>query len=345
MKILVASTHVPFIRGGGTMIVDDLASELSDRGHDVDVLSLPFWSVWDEMVEQMLALRLVNISERAERLICIRTPSYMLRHPNKVAWFIHHHRGAYDLWGTQFQDIPNSPDGLKVLHTIKRSDNQSLREMKKLYTNSQVVSDRLKKYNELESTVLYPPLRNAARLHCDTYGDYIFYASRIATPKRQMLAVESMQFVKEGTRLIIAGSPDDAQNLKDLKQTIERLNLQNKVEVRGEWISDQEKIDLFANALGTIYIPIDEDSYGYPTLESFQSLKPVITCADSGGTMEIIQNGVNGFICEPTPRSVATAINELAANKERAKQMGQAGFEKMQKMKISWDYVCNQLIL
>jgi GNAT superfamily N-acetyltransferase len=39
------------------MIVNDLAAELSERGHEVDVLTLPFWSVWDSMIEQMLALR------------------------------------------------------------------------------------------------------------------------------------------------------------------------------------------------------------------------------------------------------------------------------------------------
>ena len=49
------------------------------------------------MVEQMLALRLVNVSHEAELLICLRTPSYLLQHPNKVVWFLHHHRPAYDL--------------------------------------------------------------------------------------------------------------------------------------------------------------------------------------------------------------------------------------------------------
>jgi glycosyltransferase involved in cell wall biosynthesis len=344
LKILVASTHVPFIRGGGTMIVEDLAAELAERGHEVDVLTLPFWSVWDEMVEQMLALRLINVQKRADRLICIRTPSYLIEHENKVAWFIHHHRGAYDLWGTQFQDIPNSEEGLKVLASIKTSDNRSLREVKKLFTNSQVVSKRLSKFNQLDSTVLYPPLRHAERFRCRSYGDYIFYASRIATPKRQMLAVESMQFVKSGTRLVIAGSPDEPQVLIDLQELVKRLRLDDRVEIRGNWISEEEKVELFADALGSIYIPLDEDSYGYPTLESFQSLKPVITCTDSGGTMEIMEDGVNGFVCAPMPEAIAIAIDKLASDRAAAAKMGEAGLARMQAMNISWDYVCEQLV-
>lgn len=326
------------------MIVDDLAAELSERGHEVDVLTLPFWSVWDEMLEQMLALRLMNIQNRADRLICIRTPSYLLEHHNKVAWFIHHHRGAYDLWGTPFQDIPDNEAGLKVLASIKTSDNRSLREMKKLFTNSKVVSDRLTRFNQLDSTVLYPPLRHAERFQCRSYGDYIFYASRIATPKRQMLAIESMRFVQSSTRLVIAGAPDEQQVLLELQELVNKLKLNDRVEIKGHWISEEEKAELFANCLGGIYIPLDEDSYGYPTLESFQSQKPVITCTDSGGTMEIMKDGVNGFICQPTPESIASAIDQLSSDRDKAARMGRAGLECMQTMNISWDYVCEQLV-
>jgi len=40
MRVIVASTHVPFIDGGGRMIVRDLASALRERGHEVDIVDL-----------------------------------------------------------------------------------------------------------------------------------------------------------------------------------------------------------------------------------------------------------------------------------------------------------------
>jgi glycosyltransferase involved in cell wall biosynthesis len=159
-----------------------------------------------------------------------------------------------------------------------------------------------------------------------------------------MLAVESMQFVKSNTRLIIAGSPDKPQVLVKLQELVNHLKLNDRVEIRGNWISEEEKVELFADALGSIYIPLDEDSYGYPTLESFQSLKPVITCTDSGGTMEIVEDGVNGFICTPTPEAIAVAIDKLAGDRAAAAKMGEAGYARMQAMNISWDYVCEQLV-
>ena len=67
------------------------------------------------------------------------------------------------------------------------------------------------------------------------------------------------------------------------------------------WISEEEKADLIARSAGVLYVPFLEDSYGYVTLEAFHAHKPVITCCDSGGTLEIIEDGVNGLIVAPEP--------------------------------------------
>jgi hypothetical protein len=40
------------------------------------------------------------------------------------------------------------------------------------------------------------------------------------------------------------------------------------------------------------------------TLEAFLSRKPVVTCADSGGTLEFVVDGENGFVCAPEPESI-----------------------------------------
>ncbi len=325
------------------MIVEDLAAELRQRDYQVDLLSIPFSSVWDEMLEQMLAIRLMNVAQIADRLICVRTPSYLLEHPNKVVWFIHHHRGAYDLWGSPFQDIPNTPAGLEVLEAIHQSDHQSLLSAKKLFTNSKIVSERLRKFNQLPSEVLYPPLRNAESFYCRSYGDYIFYPSRIAHVKRQRLAVESMQYVTSNTKLVIAGNPDEPEALSVLQQIIEDKGLKDRVDLRGHWISEKEKTALFAEALAGMYIPFDEDSYGYPTLESLHARKPVITCTDSGGTLEIIEDGMNGLISQPEPRQLAKAIDKMAQDRQHAEQMGKQGLARLQSMRISWEFVIERL--
>ena len=62
-----------------------------------------------------------------------------------------------------------------------------------------------------------------------------------------------------------------------------------------------------------IYAPFDED-YGYVTLEAFLSHKPVITATDSGGTLEFVVDGDNGFVCAPERAAIGAAIARLAAD-------------------------------
>lgn len=344
MKVLIVSTIVPFIEGGGTFIVDWLAETLKKNGHITEVIKLPFHSYPPEMMEQMLALRLLDFSEYADLLIAIRTPSYIVRHPNKVVWFIHHHRGAYDLWGTPYQDIQNTPEGLRIRDAIIQTDNLYLREAKKVFTNSKVVSDRLKKFNNIDSEVLYPPLMDPEKYYCGEYGNYIFYPSRITWAKRQYMAIESMKYTKSDVKLIIAGKPDAQQEQERIESVLEKNDLEDKIKIISRWISQEEKIDLIANSLGCIYIPIDEDSYGYVSLEAYQARKPVITCSDSGGTREIVEDGINGFMLPPDPKSIALAMDKLFYDKELSRRMGQAGFEKMHSMNISWDHVVKRLL-
>lgn len=344
MRILIASTIVPFIEGGGTFIVDWLQKGFQDRGYQCEVIKLPFHSCYPEMLQQMLGFRLIDLEGYTDLLITIRTPSYLLKHPNKIAWFIHHHRGAYDLWGTQYQDIPNTYEGLQVRNSIIAADNVALRECKKIYTNSLVVSDRLREFNNLESEVLYPPLYNSHCYHCNGYEDFIFYPSRITSHKRQILAIEAMQYTKSEVKLLIAGSPDDPVQLAQLQNEVQKSKAKKNITIISRWISDQEKYEFFSRCLGGLYIPHNEDSYGYPTLEAFQSKKPVITCIDSGGTLEIIENNVNGFITESTPQSLAYAMDLLYMDREKARELGEEGFLSISKKGINFDHIIQKMV-
>src|SRR6266436_9574069 len=139
MKVIIASSIAPFVQGGSTFIVDWLAEAIQARGHEADVLSLPFSSTVSEMLEQMLALRFIDLTQHGDRLIAIRPPSYLLRHPSKVLWFIHHHRGAYDLWGTKYQDLPNTPEGVGYRDAIISADHLAFSEARSVFSNSRVV--------------------------------------------------------------------------------------------------------------------------------------------------------------------------------------------------------------
>jgi glycosyltransferase involved in cell wall biosynthesis len=344
MKVLIASTVVPGVRGGGTTIVDSLDRALRAREHEVDVLRFPFHSDPYSMFEQMLALRLHHVSESGDRLIAIRTPSYLVRHPAKVLWFIHHHRGAYDLWGTPYGDMPDTPVGRSIRDGIRAADATAFDEARAIFANSRVVSDRLRTYNGREAEVLYPPLDRPEDFSCDSYGDHIVYVSRLAAHKRQALTIAAMQFTKTPVRLVIAGPPDsepDADRIRDLTTS---LGVDDRVELRIGWLPEHEKAHLFATCLATVYCPYDEDSYGYPSLEAHQSCKAVVSTTDAGGVSELVTDGHNGFLVEPNPRALAAKFDELFEDRALAEKMGNAGRSRMSELGISWDAVIDRLL-
>ena len=344
MEVIIASTIVPFIEGGGTFIVDWLEQTLTERGHSVYTLKIPFHSDYREMPEQMLGLRLLDIRNYGERLITIRTPSYLLRHPNKVLWFIHHHRTAYDLWDSPYREFPDTSEGLAYRELLYSADMTAFSEARKVFTNSRVVSRRLEHYNGVGSEVLYPPLMHPERYDCRSYGDAIVYVSRVVHHKRQHLAVESLRYTSTPVRLILAGQAENDTGRRHINDLIETYGLQDRVSFMDCWISEEQKRDLLAECLGSMYIPLDEDSYGYPTLESFHANKAVITCADSGGTLEIISDGVNGFVVSPSPQRLAEAMDTLYRDRERAREMGMAGRRRIDELGIHWDRVVERLL-
>jgi len=346
MKIIIASTIVPFIEGGGTFIVDWTAKKLQEEGHKVEILKIPFSHVHSHIEQQMLALRLCNLADSCDRFISIRTPSYIISHPNHVVWFIHHYRYAYEFWNTNLQSgIPLTSSGFKERDAVIQADNIYLRKVKKIFTNSLEVGGRLKKYNNIESEVLYPPLLDDKMFHNNEYGNYIYYSSRIAGNKRQYLAVQAMKYTKSKVKLLLSGYPDTPHNAEALNKLIEAENLQDKVTFICRWISEKEKVHYFSDCLAAIYIPYDEDSYGYPSLEAFSSKKAVITCSDSGGTDELITNNINGFIVDPNPEALAAAMDKLYNDKKIARELGHNAYVTLQEKGINWNNVINKLTL
>jgi glycosyltransferase involved in cell wall biosynthesis len=340
--VLVCAAQAPFIVGGAEILVSELRAQLARRGFAADVANVPFkWYPVSELVRQALAWRLLDVSESngvpVDLVIPTKFPTFLVRHPRKVAWLFHQHREAYDLYGTEFCSFTDSPEDREARAAIQTMDTSALSECRRIFTISRNVAERLARFNGLAGEALYPPPQQLGRYRSGEYGDYLFYAGRLDRLKRLELALEALARVKCGARLKIAGSgPLEGE----LRRRIERLGLAARVELLG-FVPPEDLIALYAGCRAAYYAPLNED-YGYVTVEAFLSRKPVLTTRDAGGPLEFVSDGETGWVSEPTADAVAEAIDALwSAPVARLRELGEAGHARVRD--ISWDHVIDRL--
>lgn len=338
MKVAIVNNQAPFVRGGAELLAEWLRDKLEQYGHQAEIVRLPFqWNPCERILDHMLAARFVRLPN-VDRVVALKFPAYYVPHENKVLWLLHQFRQAYDLWGTPYQDIPNTPTGHRVRDAVIAADQFHLGKVRHIYTNSKIVGQRLNYYNGLRSSVLYPPLPDPDSCYCEDYRDYFFFPGRITAGKRQHVAVAAMSYARGDARLVIAGQPETPEDLERVMSAIHEHGLEARVEVIPRWISEEEKHRLLAGCRGVIYLPYGEDSYGYVTLEAFHARKPVITLADSGGILELVEDGHNGRVVAGE-QDLALAMDELSGDRALAENLGQAALETIDRLQISWDRV------
>jgi glycosyltransferase involved in cell wall biosynthesis len=167
--------------------------------------------------------------------------------------------------------------------------------------------------------VLYPPAPQRP-YRCDAYGDEIFMVSRLTPLKRADLLIRALAVpIARRVRAIIGGDGEEREQLVALARD---LRVSDRVTIAGA-LSDEQLIDHLARCRAVCFPPRSED-YGFVTAEAFASAKAVVTCRDSGGPAELVEHGVNGFVVDPTPESLAEALAMVMDDRGRAETMGKA---------------------
>ena len=340
-RIVVADAQVPFVEGGAELHVAALIDQLRRRGYAVDRVALPFrGDLKTELLAQAAAWRLLELTSNGHQpidlLIATRFPSYFARHPRKVAWVIHQHRTAYELAGTKFSAFEHTEADVALRQKLMDLDRRVLGECRRIFTNAQNTANRLLNFNGVTAQALYHPPPLADRLSPGPYGDYVLSVGRLETVKRPELPIRALAHVP-GLRLVVVG---EGSQREAMERATADAGVSDRVIFEGRAEGDR-LVQLYRESLGVVYAPYDED-YGYVTLEAFLAAKPVITATDSGGTLEFVTDGENGFVCEPEPESMGAALSRLVAHRDLAGELGARGRRRAQE--ITWDGVVEQLV-
>ena len=340
MRIVVCHPQVPFARGGAEILVDNLVAQLRARGHEAELVTVPFrWYPPDRVVTQALLWRLLDLDEVQGRpvdlLIATKFPSYVIRHPNKVVWLVHQFRQAYDLDRTELGEFGEEPFDRAARRAVHRLDQTTISEAKRVFAISQNVANRLESSIGIEAEVLRPPPQELD-YRCDEYGDFVLSVGRLDRAKRIDMLVEAAA-ADDALRVVIAGEGPDRERLEGIAA---EHGLDGRVTFTGR-LDDVALADQYARCLAVFYAPIDED-LGFVPYEAFLAEKPVVTTTDAGGPLEVVEDRRTGAVVEPTPAAVADAFAWLRAHPDEARAQGAAG--KSEVTRLSWDETIDRLL-
>jgi len=103
--------------------------------------------------------------------------------------------------------------------------------------------------------------------------------------------------------------------------------------------TEEEKAEAFARA--TIFaMPSEHETFGHTYLEAWSAGLPVIA-GDIPPLREVVREGVDGLHAANEPRAIAGAILTLLRDPDRARRMGAAGRERLQR-EFSWRAVARR---
>jgi glycosyltransferase involved in cell wall biosynthesis len=293
-------------------------------------------------------------------LVSTQPPSFAVDHRRHLSLFYHHQRLYYDLcdvWiaaGFADADLHGHAAAL-----VRRVDQRHLSRVGLFLAASEVVRERLQHYNGREDDIgvflagtgLHETLLAAGG---ERRWDHVLCVTRHEFPKRAELFVHAMAYLPEmpgrvvgsggrlgfaidlARRLTTPGVDLDA--VTDAELWLNRGILGNGGNGAGSTppavanlaflgqVSDAELARLYAGAL-CVVAPAYLEDYGLTVIEAMAAGKPVVVCSDGGGLCLPVEDGVNGFVVEPTGRAVAGAVARLREQPDLAREMGERGRE------------------
>ncbi len=183
-----------------------------------------------------------------------------------------------------------------LLNRLRVWDRLSSDRVDRFIANSKTVAERIRKYYDRDSEIIYPPVETEKFSISEKPGAYFLAGGRLVSYKRFDLIIQA--FNRLGLPLKIFGDGPLAGEY--------RTSARPNIEFVGK-VSDAEKAELYRNA--SAFIHPQEEDFGITALESMAAGRPVIAYG-KGGALETVVPGVTGefFVDQEWEDLAATII-------------------------------------
>lgn len=143
MRIVVANTYVPLRPDDRDLLAARVAEALSALGHEAERVRIPFAEDPETVLEQILALRLTEVSDEGELMIAVGAHAHLLRHHRKVLWL--------DLWGAEYaswsEGEPRALDHResRLRQAVLTADRVAISEARRVLAASPTAHERIQR--------------------------------------------------------------------------------------------------------------------------------------------------------------------------------------------------------
>jgi glycosyltransferase involved in cell wall biosynthesis len=328
VRVLIATTNIPFRDSSTSEISEGLRRELVAHGHQADVACLPFVPEDDSVAEQVLALRLLDLSESCgnatDVLVAVGHGALAYRHPYKLAWLV------------PPRQKPGKPAGLpRAVPVAQRAQGVYVRECRRVYASSLVQAEQVARAGARRvDGLIYAPLPRDTPFRPGPFGAYLFAFARRLPAERLGLMMLALAHAPE-VRLVLAC--ESAEESGEATCYAERLGVQDRVK-----LISCEEAEWLAGCCGVVH-PAEADAPVLP-LEAFHAAKPVIALADAGAGAEVVEDGRNGWLAPAEPAPLGDAMHRLWQDRSRGLGMGYEAQATLRRRRIDWGYVVEKLI-
>lgn len=191
---------------------------------------------------------------------------------------------------------------------FRRWDRATASRVTRFVANSRAVADRIGRHYGRRAQVVPPPVRTDFFTPGGERGDGFVYVGRLTGYKRPDLVVEAFRGLPY--RLTVVGEGAMASSLRErATPNVEFV----------ERVGDEELRELYRSARAMLY-PVDED-FGIVMAEAQACGTPVISI-DAGGALDIVENGVTGWLMRGRGvRDVQQAVRHAAREELEAREI------------------------
>jgi len=215
----------------------------------------------------------------------------------------------------------------KILNYIRIWDKVAADRPDYIISNSKYTQERVKKYYEKESVVIYPPAYAEASSIANAIAD-----KSAGKPATQESGIRNYESGKRGEYFLVVSRLSPYKKIDAVIEAFNKLKLPLKIVGEGEqkkylekiagsnvkilgWQSDENLRKIYAGARAFIFAGVDD--FGIAPVEAMSWGLPVLAIRCGGVKETVIEGQTGEFFDEARPESIIDGVRKFEENEEK----------------------------